>query len=153
MASKQERWTHIDTIEHQKNMLMFIRGKINGTPYFTDRISPYTFYEDVGNALLGQGPLSKIVPQITVDGICIPLGQDVHHFAVQMMWLNGPVTILNFRGKEYKIESKKMWETLLHYFEILFPRALTEALHMSSEKSRMVKKSMGFKFDSTKKLE
>jgi len=153
MAIKQERWTHIDTIEHQKNMIMFVRGKINGKPYFMDNKTPYEYYENVGNSLLGQGPLSKIVPQITVDNVCIPLGQDVHHFAVQMMWLRGPVTTLTFRGKEYKVESKKMWETLLHYFEILFPRAQTEALHMSSEKSKMTKRSMGFKFDSTKKLE
>jgi len=152
VSERQERWTYKDTIDSQRLMLAFVRKKIDGNPYFRDRKEAYEYFELLSNSILSQGPLSGIVPNVVLDGMVVPLGNDVHHFALQMMDVTTPRTKVKYKGKEWIMDSKVLWERLLHYLLILFPRAQTEALHMSSEKPKMREKSLGYVFSSDRGL-
>ena len=154
MAVRQERWTYQDTIEHQLELLQFVENKINsGKPYFTSTEESYTFFILFSHALLGQGPKSKVVPSINIDNNIIPLGRDVHHFALQMMSIKEDTVKLNFNDTDLTVKSVDLWKVLLNYCVMLFPRAQTEALYISHEVPRSSKSGSGFVFDPSKKLD
>jgi len=153
MGSRQQRRTHIDTIEYQQQMLQFLDDKINGdVRHITDKKEAYGYFILLSNSLLGQGPISKIVPHINVKGNIIPLGSDVHHFGLQLMNIRTNVIKVKYRNEVHQLDMSDMWRVLKKYFMVLFPRAQTEALHMSKEEWKYGKKSSGYQFDPTKKL-
>lgn len=154
MGIRQERWTYQDTIEHQLELLQFIEKKISSnTPFFNSTEESYAFFILFSHALLGQGPKSKIIPQINIDNNIIPLGKDVHHFALQMMSVTTDTVTLNFNDSEIKVKSVDLWKVLLGYCVMLFPRAQTEALYISHEVPKVSKSGSGFTFDPSKKIE
>ena len=151
---KQERMTYVDTITYQKRLMMFVRGKILGKPYFVDKKEMYDFYELVSYCFLSQGPFTGIVPMIRVQGRVVPLGVDVHHFANDLMFnvVSDRVNI-RFNDKVYEVKSVELWKIFLKYCMILFPKAQAEALRMSKEVPKAIQRSAGFEFSSEKKLE
>ena len=150
--SRQERMTHMDTVDNQKEFIAFIRGKINGLPYFVNQNEKYEYYSLVANALLSQGPNSRIVPRVKIEGVVVPLGKDIHHFANQMMSVDNKITTLKYNNKSYNIESRKLWKLLLDYCMMIFPMAQAEAIHMSREVTRSAPRSLGYSFDTSERL-
>ena len=152
VASRQERLTHKDTIDSQKMLIAFIRRKLNGIPYFVNQEEKYEFYTMVANALLSQGPASNIVPRIKVDGVVIPLGKDVHHFANQMMNIDTKTVVLKYNKKNFRVDVKQLWQILLEYCLMIFPLAQAEAIHISRELAKREPKSAGYVFDTRRRL-
>jgi len=154
MGFRQERYTYQDTIEHQLELLQYIQKKKDSDiPYFDKPEESYTFFMLFSHALLGQGPKSKVIPQINVDNNIIPLGKDVHHFALQMMQVKEDTVKLIFNDKKVVVRTTDLWEVLLNYCLMLFPRAQTEALYISHEVPRGRKVGTGFSFDPSEKIE
>ena len=154
MAYRQERWTYQDTIEHQLEMMYFIEKKMNSdTPYFKTTEESYSFFMLFSHALLGQGPKSKVVPKINIENNVIPLGRDVHHFALQLMHVKKDTVELEFNDKKFVVKTKDLWRVLLNYCLMLFPRAQTEALYISHEVPKAKKGGGGFVFNPAKKLD
>ena len=152
VASRQERMTHKDTIDNQKELIAFIRSKINGIPYFINQEEKYNYFELVANSILSQGPMSKIVPRIRVNGVVIPLGKDIHHFANQMMNVDDKKVVLKYNKNRYYVDTKKLWKILLDYCLMIFPMAQAEAMHMSREVTKMEQRTLGYTFDTSKRL-
>jgi hypothetical protein len=154
MGFRQDRYTYQDTIEHQLELLQYIqKKKESSTPYFTNLEEGYGFFMLFSHALLGQGPKSKIVPLINIDNNIIPLGKDVHHFALQMMQVKAETVNLDFNNKKIVVKTVDLWEILLNYCLMLFPRAQTEALYISHEVPRGNRTGSGYAFDPSKKIE
>lgn len=152
--TKQERYTWGDTIQIQKNMISFITGKINGIHHFINKREQYDFYEMVSRCLLSQGPFTGLKPTLEVGGRVIPLGVDVHHFANMLTFnLTTDMVFLKYGGTRYEVPAVVLWKKLLMYCLHLFPRAQAEALSKSKEIPKMPERTLGYQFDSGKKLE
>ena len=153
MGIRQQRRTHIDTIEFQQKMFQFMKEKMESdVKYIEDGKESYEFFILLSNALLGQGPISKIVPVYEGKGVRIPMGSDVHHFALQLMNLRSNKVKVRHQGREYILGMEELWSLLWKYCLILFPRAQTEALHMSKEEWKRQKRTAGYTFNPEKKL-
>jgi hypothetical protein len=151
---KQERYTWGDTISIQKNMIAFITGKINGIHHFINKREQYDFYEMVSRCLLSQGPFTGIKPILRINGKVVQMGVDVHHFANMMAFnMNEDVLTLKTGHEKFTVEAVVLWKLLLKYCLELFPRAQAEALSKSKEIPKMPEKTLGYQFDSGKKLE
>jgi len=147
---RQERLTYEDTLDCQKTLIRYIEKKIQVKPYFDDgdEGEKAEYFELLSRSLLGQkGPRIYI----TVNGVSIPVGSSVHHFGLNMLNVTTEKTKLIWQGREYIIESRKLWEKLLQSLLELFPDALREALHMSRELTRE-KKLSGVVYKSDEKI-
>jgi len=92
----------------------------------------------LANSLLSQGPLSGIKPLVTINGKTFVLGNDIHHFGLRMADIE-----YQKEGNDYytyvggnKIKGTDLWKVLKKYCEMLFSRALAEALSKSREKEK-----------------
>lgn len=153
MGIRQQRRTHLDTIEFQGEMFKFVKNKIEGdVGFIKDEEESYEFFVLLSNSLLGQGPISQIIPQFEIGNVILPVGSDVHHFALQLMNVRSEEVVLQFHGRTFVVSVRDLWKCLWKYMLVLFPRAQTEALHMSREEWKYKKRTSGFEFNPEEKL-
>jgi len=153
MKERQERMTYTDTIEMQKEMLGFIKKKINNDPhYLLDEEEDY-YFECISKCFLSQWSYDTIMPRIQINGgTLIPLGKNVGEFTMKFLDMKRNTTKLKYKSKIFEIETKYLWQQLYDYCLRLFPKAQAEAIHMSREIEKRRRTSIGYQFDSSKKL-
>jgi len=128
---RQDRLTYLDTLEAQEELRTYLNLKCD-YPFVTKK-EKNAMPRIVAHALLSQGVMSRIKPVLTVKGKTFLLGNDVHHFALRMVDIK--VDKEGFtKIDDERIDARLLWHTLKDYCLVLFPKALAEGLHLSSEK-------------------
>jgi hypothetical protein len=147
---KEERYTHIDTLKSQRELLDLIEDKItSGKPYFNTEKQRNDFMDLVAKSFLGSGlrTATPIVPSYPIKNGNLVLGDSIHHFALNIMRnIVGVTTTLYMRGPERKheIQSVELWRRFKFYCMIVFPKAQSEALHASVERMTKGQSTTGY---------
>lgn len=139
--------THQDTLKAQETLLHLINFKTK-YPFLTfkERI---VFPTLLANAFLSQANECKIKPTLTLNGKVYLLGHDVHHFGLRLLDMKVVDGKTKINGTE--IEASILWKILKKYCLILFPMALSEAIHLSKEKERAIYTTPGYEWQIGKK--
>jgi len=103
----------------------------------------------LANSYLSQANDCKIKPRIKIGNKIYLLGHDIHHFGLRLMDMK--VTDGKVKISGNIINASDLWQLLKHYSLILFPMALSEAIHMSKEKEKMSYGSVGFDYETKKR--
>jgi len=144
---RQERLTHSDTLKSQETLIRLINFKLQ-YPFLS--IKEKTIFPMLlANAFLSQANDCKIKPRLKIGNKIYLLGHDIHHFGLRLMDMQVTEGKVKIGGNI--IEASVLWKLLKHYSLILFPMALSEAIHMSKEKEKMSYGSIGFDYETKKR--
>jgi len=147
-----------DTVYAQEMLTKVILSKINGKkPFIDSDTNMFKVIKLIGYALLSQGPMSRVVPFITVkEGnreYKIPLGRNVHHFGLMLAERRSSHTKLSIRDKVFEVGTEELWKRFYVYCKELFPNAQAEALSKSAEVRKMGRSTGDFIFDADAKMD
>jgi len=140
----QIRLTQEDVMKAQIDLMNTINDLISGTPYLKTNANKTEFYKLLSYALLSQAAESKIRPMIQIKGTTYRLAASVHHFGVNLMYIEGEEVMI--QGN--KVKSVTLWKILRDCLNQLYGLAQAEALSRSKEMPKGSGSTKEFDFSS-----
>ena len=139
---KQERMTYQDTVKAQDDLRDFLDFKMK-YPFVTKK-ERKTLTRLLADAFLSQAVESGIRPRMRIGNKTCIMASNVHTFGLKLVDMD--VDREHFtRVDGVQVEARELWRVLKEYCLMLFPMALSEAIHMSREKEKKGGRS-GYEF-------
>jgi hypothetical protein len=113
-----------------------LHTKIKGSGTFKSPQEKTEYYQMFSYATLSQAAIHRIQPRYKLKNKEIPLGANLHHFAIKMMNIDGPNVRIKFGNQTYELKATTLWKILKNYLDSIFGHSQAEALSKSKELPR-----------------
>lgn len=147
----QIRLTLEDTLTKQQDLRKIVKEHMNQSKPLANTLKP-TYYELLSKALLSQGTNEPC--ELKHNGKVITFAS-LHEMALRVADLNTKYVRIQTKYPEVVddiVTINFFWEALYNKLLYYYPKALSEATHMSAEQLKRAQQ-MALDFDSTKEME